>query len=125
MDKRPGEKEIVPTTTENQDPEHFGSQTGTEKPPTEGCTSDGEQETTKGHSVDSPSEAENHTPLATRGKVHERALFVLTELLIDLERGDYSLLQLHEAAEELKKQNGRTRLVFKWTAISLEANNPG
>jgi len=63
MDKRPGEKEIVPTTTENQDPEHFGSQTGTEKPPTEGCTSDGEQETTKERStVDSPSEAENHRP---------------------------------------------------------------
>jgi hypothetical protein len=63
--------------------------------------------------------------IATRGKVHERALFVLIELLIDLERGDYSLLQLHEAAEELKKQNGKTRDVFKMDGDQPEGNNPG
>jgi hypothetical protein len=57
MEKRPGEGEIVPTTTDDHDPEHFAvlSQTETGKAATGGSTSmpqleaakDGEQETTK------------------------------------------------------------------------------
>jgi hypothetical protein len=55
--------------------------------------------------------------IATRGKVHDRALFVITELLVDLEAGRYSLLQLHEAAEDLKSKNGKTRF-----SLSMDDN---
>lgn len=72
MEKRPVEGEIVPTTTDDHDPEHFAvlSQTETGKAPTGGSTSmpqleaaiDGEQETTKEGSTVDPSQAENHRP---------------------------------------------------------------
>ena len=45
--------------------------------------------------------------IATSGKVHERTLFVIVELLMHLKAGHYSLLQLHEASEQLARQAGQ------------------
>jgi hypothetical protein len=50
--------------------------------------------------------------VATRGKVHERALFVLVELLMDLEVGRYSLSQLKRATEELAQQNSNQLFII-------------